>query len=154
MKVRNRIKRVRLLITTLIISVIVGSCVDDTPDTSSRDAFIVSIAKTWEVTEGSEIIIDDDDITHLLLGFQITINEDLTFTTNSDQLQLEEFPWPTSGIFTLNDELTEIVRNDGLTITIEVPEQENELSMEYIVSEGTGRALGIRGKHKCKFRRR
>ncbi|MEO9806440.1 MAG: hypothetical protein ABJF04_24475 [Reichenbachiella sp.] len=124
-------------------------------DTSSKDAFITSIANTWAIDENSQVEINDQDITEVLMGFEMTINEDLTFTTNSDQLTIEEFPWPTSGSFALNDELTVLTRDDGLVINLDLSEDESELLIVFEADENTGgRTLGIRGGWRCHLSRR
>lgn len=127
-----------------------------TEELSDRDLFVERIVGTWVVDENSYVILDDQDITELFLGFEITIDSDLTYTSNSDQLILEEFPWGTSGSFTLNDELTQFTRDDGLVIILDLSDDELSLDLEFTPDENThgGRIEGVRGGWKCGFRKR
>lgn len=143
-----------ILFSLLVTVGIVSGC-EELPevDTTDRETFIASIAQTWTVSDESTITIEDQDITHLLIGFELTINEDLTYTSNSDELTLEEFPWPTAGSFELNDELTQFTRDDGLQITLAISADEDELELNFVADENTAsRALGAKGGWKCKFK--
>lgn len=144
-------------ILTFFVSVFFTSCDESDPvlDTSSREAFITSIAQAWTIDEGSHISINDQDVTHLLVGFEISIAEDLSYTSNSDQLTVEEFPWPTSGSFELNEELTELTRDDGLVITLNLTDEESSLELNFEADENTaGRVAGIIGGWTCKFKKK
>lgn len=124
-------------------------------DTTSRESFISSIAQTWTVDEDSYISIEDQEITHLLSGFELRINEDLTYSSNSNELTLEEFPWPTSGSFELNDELTQLTRDDGLQITLAISDSEDELELNFTADENTAsRLFGAKGGWKCKMKKK
>ena len=140
-----------LLFALILIS---GCSTDDSEGVSDREVFIESITGTWTVDEDSYILINDQNIADLLLGFEISINEDLNYTTNSDQLTLEEFPWGTSGSFVLNDELTVLTREDGLLITLTLSADEQLLDFEFEAEENTGRISGVIGGWKCGFKKK
>ena len=135
-----------LFITLFLIS----SCDSDDPEISDRESLIEALTGTWTVDEDSYILIDNQDITDFLIGFEISIDKELRFTTNNDQLQFQEFPWPTEGTFTLNDELTRITRNDGLVITLDLNDDESVLDFEFNADE-SGRAASAAGGWKCGF---
>lgn len=138
----------------LFIMVALGACKDESGPTV-KDEFIAQIAQTWVIDESSEVILDDVNITDALLGFEITINKDLSYTTNNQDVSLETFPWPSSGSFTVNDDLTQFTRNDGLIIIVLV-DKNDHLSMEFQFAEGyddstSGRIKGIKGHWKMQF---
>ncbi|MEO9806446.1 MAG: hypothetical protein ABJF04_24505 [Reichenbachiella sp.] len=138
-----------LLTVFVSLSLTTGCGPEATLDTSSKEAFINNISQTWTVDEDSYVLIEDQDITHLLTGFEIAIDGDLNFVTNSDQLTLEEFPWPTSGSFDLNDEFTELTRDDGLVVTLVIGDDGESLEFDFEADENTtSRTLGIRGGWK------
>lgn len=141
-----------LFYTLLFIMLLIFSgCDKDAPELSDRDALIEALTGTWVVDETSYIQINGQDITDLLLGFEIAITSDLTYTTNSDELTLEEFPWPTSGSFEISDDLRQFTRNDGLVITLTLSDDELSLDMEFEADENTdsGRTEGVKGGWKC-----
>lgn len=98
----------------------------------------------------SYIFIDNQDITDLLIGFEISIDENLDFVTNNDELEFQRFPWPASGSFTLNDELTQLTRNDGLVIILDLNDDESLLDFEFSAAE-SGRESAASGGWKCGF---
>jgi hypothetical protein len=118
---KHPLKQTLFLILTTAMLIACGQ--DDGP--TAKEEFINSIAGTWTVDESSTIILDDEDITSLLLGFELSINTDLTYRTNSDQLALEVMPWPTAGSFEINDDLTQFTRDDGLVITTSLEDSDN-----------------------------
>ena len=139
---------IRNTFTLLLLAILISSCGDDTVDISSKDAFIKSLTGTWVVEGDSYVILDDQDITDVLTGFEITINEDLSFTANSDQLDVQPLPWPTFGSFSINDALTQLTRDDGLIITATIDENDF-LSLSFQFAEGfddsSGRLQAIQG---------
>ncbi len=141
--------------TLLVIFLIsLFSCEDDNSPTD-RDEFIADITGAWTVDGNSQIILDNQNITSLLADFEIVINSDLTFSTNSDQIQIEIMPWPTSGSFIINDELDQFTRNDGLIISVAVDEN-SVMTLDFQFDEGFddsqgGRLHGIRGRWTMKI---
>lgn len=142
-----------LLITLLFLMVLAISCGSEDGPTD-REVFIESITGTWEVTEENAVILNGQDITHLFVGFQIAMASGLTFTTNNDEVSVEEFPWPTAGFFELNDELTVLTRDDGLVIEILLDDAKDGLILEFDVETDAGRLNGIGGGWRCGFTRR
>ena len=78
------------------------SCTADEPLPTDKELFIEAITGTWTIDEQSTVILDDQDITSTLLGFEITLDEELNYTSNSDALEVEVLPWPSTGKFLLN----------------------------------------------------
>ena len=133
--------------------ILFSSCEKNEP-ISDREVFIENLANTWEVDEESYIQINNQDITQLLLGFEIAIDKDLNYVTNVDELQFQEFPWGTEGSFTLSEDLTTLTRNDGLVITIDIGEDGLSIDLEFDAEDDSGRLAGISGSWKCGMRRR
>lgn len=148
MKKLNRNTNIFLFYIILFLSLMAGCSKEDISD---REALIVAITGTWVVDETSYIQINGQDITELLLGFEIAITSDLTYTTNSDGLTMKEFPWPTAGSFTISDDLTQFTRDDGLVITMILSDDELSLDMEFQADESNsgGRTEGVKGGWKC-----
>ncbi len=132
----------------LIIFTLSG-CGDDEGITSDRDTFIAAITGTWVVDENSVILLNNEDIAPYLIGFEITINDDLTYLTNRADITFDAFPWPESGNFILSDDLTEIQRNDGLLILIEHDEVTNMINLTFQADENSlSRLEGLSGAWK------
>ena len=124
-------------------------CTEDDPETTERDDFIQRIEGTWVMDENGLVTIDNQDITDLFLGFELTVESDLGYTTNIDDLSLEEFPWSAFGSLELNDDLTELTREDGLVISIDINSDEDRLTLEFVMDDMTdGRIAGVIGSWK------
>ena len=78
--------------------------------------------------------MDGLDVTSLFSNFVITINSDLTYTTNSDVFAIDTFPWPQGGFFLINDNLTQLTRDDGLIIDVAISEDQSLMTLEFTYS--------------------
>jgi hypothetical protein len=129
---------------------------DDSP--TAKKAFINSIVGSWTVDESSTIILDDEDITTLLIGFEMIIDQDLSYVSNSNELDTEVTPWPVTGSFEISDDLTQFTRDDGLVITTSLDNNDN-LNFTFHFSEGFddsdgGRLQAIRGAWRFNLKRK
>jgi hypothetical protein len=112
---------------------VLSSCdPDDAPTPSEKK--IGELSKTWIVDQNSLVMLDDKDITTDLVGFEITIDDNLNYTTNGSEMDLQPLPWPSSGLFELEDNLTELIRDDGLLIDISGSTDE-ELHLQFLFAE-------------------
>ena len=137
---------------------ILGSCGSDGPVLTDKEAFIESITGTWAIDEESIVILDKQDITSRLVGFEIILDENLNYFTNSSDLILDILPWPSSGSFGINDELNEFTRDDGLIISVDL-DASDVFSLSFQFSENfddstSGRTKGIRGGWDIKLNRK
>jgi hypothetical protein len=129
---------------------------DDSPN--AREEFINQIVGSWTVDESSTIILDDEDITSLLVGFEITIDSELSYLSNSEELGAEVIPWPSAGSFVVSDDLTQFTRDDGLVITTNLDNNDKlnftfQFSEEFDDSDG-GRLQAIRGVWQFNLKRK
>lgn len=129
-------------ISLLFIQLSLVSCLDEEIDLTDKDTFIKSVTGTWAIEEGAIVKLNDLDITNALKDFEITINEDLSYTSNSNDLELQPFPWPSSGSFTVNDDLTQFTRDDGLNIIVFIDGTETEITMNFLADENTNTTGG------------
>ena len=134
-----------ILSALLIVSLLAfAGCGGDDDGPSAREEFINDLAQTWWIDQSDESVsiqLDGQEVTSIFADFEITINTDLTYTTNSDILAVESFPWPQSGSFTLTGDLKELVRDDGLIINVELTD-ETLLSLSFIYDSGFDNAGG------------
>lgn len=119
-----------------------SSCKPDDDPTPS-DEKMGELSKTWTVDQNSLVMLDDNVITTELAGFEITIDEHLNYTANSSEIDLQPLPWPSSGSFELEDNLTELIRDDGLAIDISGSTDE-ELHLRFLFAEGFDDSSGNR----------
>ena len=149
---KNYINHIYLvLIVLLMLMAFLISCTPgDEPTPSERETFIGTLAQTWIINADNLVELEGQDITHAFVGFELTINDDLTYTTNSNELTITEFPWPAMGSFTLNTELNQLERDDGLVIDIELASSGDELLIEFD-GDGTGSRKGVGGGWRCRF---
>ena len=129
----------------LFVSLALFGCTGDEPEVSERDQFIASLEGTWAVDEGGFVLLNQQDLTSLLEGFELSITSGLDYTTNVDAIAFKEFPFPSSGAFELNEELTQVTRLDGLVIDISISEDGDFLSLSFIEAESTGRIHATSG---------
>ena len=153
MKFIKHIKFSYLFILTSNLLLFTIACTPD--DISSREQFIQKLADNWIIDESGAVLINGQDITELFLGFELSINADLTYTTNSNEVSIDEFPWPTAGFFELSEDETILTRDDGLEIEVSLSDDENSMELIFDADENTGgRQAGVRGRWRCQFSRR
>jgi len=151
---KHILKQIALILVLFLLN---NSCSDNTVS-PPNDGFIESVADTWVVNQESLITLDDQDITSAVLGFEITIDNNLNFTTNSTIVSIQPFPWPASGSFQLNDQQNQFTRNDGLVLSVLV-NNDNCLALSfqfdasYEDSNG-GRTRGITGEWNMELKRK
>ena len=129
-----------LIFVTLFM--VLSSCKPDDEPTPSEKK-IGELSKTWIVNQNSLVMLDGNVITTELAGFEITIDDHLNYTTNSSEMDLQPLPWPSSGLFELEDNLTELIRDDGLSIDISGSTQE-ELHLQFLFAEDFDDSSGSR----------
>ena len=123
-----------LLITSLLAFV---GCGGDDDGPNAREEFIKDLAQTWFIDpldNSVSVQLDGQDVTSLFADFEITINNDLAYATNSNILAIESFPWPQSGSFVLSNELDQLMRDDGLVIAMSISEDDTYLTLGFMYS--------------------
>lgn len=147
----------KLIALLFVLFLLNNSCADNTV-TPPNNTFIESVTDTWIVNQESLVTLDGQDITATVIGFEITINSNLNFTTTSNIVSLQPFPWPMSGSFQANDQSNQFTRNDGLIIGVLV-NQDDCLTLSFQFDTGYqdstgGRTRGITGEWSMQFKRK
>lgn len=113
-------------------------------------AKIVAGGATWSLAATDPVTVDgtvSTDWTNFTLQFGGDENGG-TFTTSNSASSIV---WPTTGTWTFADgSVTQLNRNDGVTMTVNVTDTEMTLSFE-VEDPGSGRTLGIAGTYIFKL---
>ena len=113
-------KSIYRIFMLLFAAILITSCGGSEDDPSSSETIADKIVGNWTIDPTSNnlssITLDGLDVSSLFNEFSLTINSDLSYTTNSNLLTIDSFPWPQTGSFSVNDSGTIMTRDDGLEI--------------------------------------
>ena len=107
-------------------TLIIG-CKDNTESISPEEIQKEKLAKTWLLVSA---ILDNETVTDEFLNFELTINNDFNYSTNSENVERQPNPWPSGGHFTF------AINGDG-TINLNSISRDEELDMTINTTEST-----------------
>lgn len=134
------------IISYVFIILVFSACGDDDTPLSERERIINLLEGTWTVDENKGIQLDGLDITEQFTDFQLTIANDLSYAILG--ADFDTSPWASDGNFILSDDLSQLIRDDGLEVGYIVSEDGNSMSLSFIFNETNnhgGRSRGIIG---------
>ena len=102
---------------------------------------ILSLEGTWVLQAGSNAVTIDitNDVTPNWTGFTLTLGNKSYSSSNSPEVLI----WPASGTWDFGANVSTLVRNDGVEITVSVTD--TSLQMQFDYSASGGRLNGIEG---------
>lgn len=123
-------------------------CKSDSSEPTEEQIILDKMSKTWSITQGSVVTLDDQDVTINFQGFSVTLNSDKTFSSINGNSPI----WPESGSFefeTVNGvkNLNRIIRGDGVIIDI-TELSENTFNIEFFFDPANagGRTEAVQGE--------
>ena len=133
--------RFSLIALTLVMGVLVSSCKKDKTDTKTDEQKkIEQLAKTWVLAAGSNVVtVAGTDVTTEWANFVLTLGDKTYQTSGADS----PLVWPASGTWAFGANLSTLVRDDGVEITIILTDTSLDLQFNYTASGG--RFDGIEG---------
>lgn len=134
--------RLNLIALTLVLGVLVTGCKKPPPVTKTDEELqIEKLTGTWKLQAGANAVTIDitNDVTTNWTGFTLTLGNK-TYQTSSSS---EALVWPSSGTWDFGTNVTTLVRDDGVEISVSVTDTSLQLQFDY--SASGGRLNGIEG---------
>lgn len=138
---------IKRIIPYIFIILACSACGDDDTALSERERITNLLEGTWTVDENEGIQLSDLDITSQFIDFQLTIDNDLSYAIQGADIEVS--PWPSNGNFILSDDLSQLIRDDGLQVVYLVSEDGNSMSLSFMFNETNtsgGRSQAIIGE--------
>lgn len=142
-------KMTKLMSALMLALTIMVGCKDDVATASEEEVQAKKLANTWIVGSNSSVVKDSNDITGKFADFSIRFTTSNAYTVQNDP---ENVIFPSGTWSFVDDNYNSIYLNgDENLITITFQESDNELKMDFIVSDNAtigGREKGISGDYK------
>ena len=134
--------KLTLLAIILISGTLWSSCKKDPPPPKTpEEEQTEKLVGTWMVATGSNAVtISGTDVTEDWAAFELTLTDGGFTSANANSAEV----WPPNGTWSFaTDDVTTLVRGDGVEITVNVTE--TALLMQFTYSSSGGRLDGIDG---------
>ena len=134
--------RLSLIALTVLMGVIVSSCGEDPPPVKTEAQLQTEkLVGTWVLDAGTNVVtLDGNDVSADWTSFTLTLGDKTYQTTNAAFAEV----WPASGTWAYGADVSKMVRDDGVEISIAVTE-DTSLQMQFDYTDAGGRLNGIAG---------
>lgn len=134
--------RLSLIALTVLMGVIVSSCKEKpAPAKTDEQLQTEKLVGTWVLDAGANVVtLDGNDVSADWTSFTLTLGDKTYQTTNAAFAEV----WPASGTWAYGADVSKMVRDDGVEISIAVTE-DTSLQMQFDYTDAGGRLNGIAG---------
>lgn len=133
--------RIRLILIalTLVVGVLATGCKKTTVTPKTDEELqIEKLTGTWKLQAGANAVtVASNDVTASWTGFTLTLGNKTYQTTNSSEVLI----WPSNGTWDFGTNVSTLVRNDGIEISVSVTDTSLQLQFDF----SAGRLNGIEG---------